>query len=84
MWNLLIRCVALCSVFWPAVCIPSLPSSLAGGIFPRQETEDNEFDPGDLSFIRKLGAIGDSYSAGIGAGNRLGSTIGGIFDSQSG
>ena len=34
------------------------------------------FDPMDLSSIKKLAAIGDSYSAGIGAGSRLGS----IFD----
>ena len=28
-------------------------------------------DPGDLSFIKTWAAIGDSYAAGIGAGNRL-------------
>jgi hypothetical protein len=33
----------------------------------------DSFDPADLSFIKKLAAIGDSYSAGIGAGDRLGS-----------
>jgi len=33
--------------------------------------------PQDLSAIKKLAAIGDSYSAGIGAGDRMGS----IFDS---
>jgi hypothetical protein len=30
-----------------------------------------EFDPSGLSFITKMAAIGDSYSAGIGAGNVL-------------
>ena len=34
------------------------------------------FDPQDFSSVKRLAAIGDSYSAGIGAGNRLGS----IFD----
>jgi len=37
---------------------------------------DDEFDDTDLSFIKKMAAIGDSYSAGIGAGGRLGS----VFD----
>ena len=36
----------------------------------------DDFDAGDLSFIGKLLAIGDSYSAGIGAGDRLGSVDG--------
>ncbi|KAL4891313.1 fibronectin type III domain protein [Aspergillus ambiguus] len=31
-----------------------------------------EFDPTDLSFITRMAAIGDSYSAGIGAGDPLG------------
>lgn len=39
-------------------------------------TRDDDFDESDLSFITKLAAVGDSYSAGIGAGDRLGS----IFD----
>lgn len=34
------------------------------------------FDPDDLSFIKRLAAIGDSYSAGIGAGDMLGGTSG--------
>lgn len=44
-------------------------------LFGRDTTD--EFDPADLSFITKMAAIGDSYSAGIGAGGRLGS-YGGI------
>ncbi|KAI2733367.1 CAZyme family GH135 [Penicillium roqueforti] len=40
-------------------------------LFGRDTTD--EFDPADLSFITKMAAIGDSYSAGIGAGGRLGS-----------
>lgn len=34
--------------------------------------DDDVFDPSDLSSIIRLAAIGDSYSAGIGAGGRLG------------
>ncbi|KND93383.1 Lipase 1 [Tolypocladium ophioglossoides CBS 100239] len=33
---------------------------------------DDDFFPEDLSFFTKLAAVGDSYSAGIGAGDRLG------------
>lgn len=46
------------------------PTNLIGAIL------DTANDPNrvwDLSFIKKLAAVGDSYSAGIGAGNRLGS-----------
>ena len=32
---------------------------------------DEDFYFGDLSSIKKIAAIGDSYSAGIGAGDRL-------------
>lgn len=38
--------------------------------------DDAEFDPADLSFIQRMAAIGDSYSAGIGAGNLLGGISG--------
>lgn len=48
----------------------STPSSL---IF--RDTDD-EFYPDDLSFIKKLAAVGDSYSAGIGAGDLLGGFTG--------
>ncbi|KAI0403813.1 hypothetical protein F4802DRAFT_570340, partial [Xylaria palmicola] len=40
-----------------------------------QGEADDVFDSTDLSFIQKLAAIGDSYSAGIGAGDRLGSVL---------
>ncbi|KAH7138736.1 SGNH hydrolase-type esterase domain-containing protein [Dendryphion nanum] len=52
-------------------CVPfSLdPNSLS--LFSR----DEDFNEEDLSFIQNIGAIGDSYSAGIGAGNRLGSPV---------
>ena len=40
--------------------------------FPfRISSQSNAADPDDLSFIKKWAAIGDSYAAGIGAGNVL-------------
>lgn len=47
-------------------------STVANRISTRQ---DEEPDPDDLSFIKNIAAIGDSYSAGIGAGERLGSLL---------
>ncbi|OGM39735.1 Fibronectin type III domain protein [Aspergillus bombycis] len=41
-----------------------------------------EFDPTDLSFITRMAAIGDSYSAGIGAGDWLG-TLTQVRDPES-
>lgn len=38
--------------------------------------DGNAFNQADLSFITRLAAIGDSYSAGIGAGEKLGSVFG--------
>jgi hypothetical protein len=38
------------------------------GLFHR---DINDYDENDLSFIKKIAAIGDSYSAGIGAGSLL-------------
>lgn len=49
----------------------------------RQDAGDTPAPDYDLSSISKLAAIGDSYSAGIGAGDRLGSILGAL-DSQSG
>jgi hypothetical protein len=34
--------------------------------------DDSEFYPEDLSYIKSMAALGDSYSAGIGAGERIG------------
>ena len=36
------------------------------------DRDSDDYDEYDLTGIKKLAAIGDSYSAGIGAGNRLG------------
>lgn len=42
----------------------------------RQSSGDQDvFYASDLSFINTLAAIGDSYSAGIGAGDGLGSIL---------
>lgn len=62
------------------------PVDVIAPLEERQQSNDDVDDEEDdtpLSFITKLAAIGDSYSAGIGAGDRLGD-IGGIFDTQSG
>jgi hypothetical protein len=44
----------------------SMPMS---NLFSRATTD--YFNPDDLTFIKKLAAVGDSYSAGIGAGDGL-------------
>jgi hypothetical protein len=41
--------------------------------FMARDTTD--FDPSDLAYITRMAALGDSYSAGIGAGDRLGSML---------
>lgn len=41
-------------------------------LFTRQEAD---FDEYDFSAIKKMAALGDSFSAGIGAGNRLGKAL---------
>lgn len=56
---------------------------LAGARVAGDDSEANIFDASDLSWINKLAAIGDSYSAGIGAGDRLGG-ITEALDPQSG
>lgn len=45
--------------------------------------DDNDFDAEDLSSMQYMAAIGDSYSAGIGAGDRL-CSIANAADAQSG
>lgn len=70
--------LAIISLAGFAIAIPPFKriagnASIPIGLAPRQ---DDELDPGDLSFVTRLAAIGDSYSAGIGAGDRLGSING--------
>lgn len=43
---------------------------------------DDDFDPENLSFITRIAAIGDSYSAGIGAGDVLDGADGMSFTQQ--
>ncbi|KAK2783961.1 hypothetical protein FQN53_008882 [Emmonsiellopsis sp. PD_33] len=63
---------------------PELVATPVAHLLPRKtgSPEADGYDPSDLSWINKLAAIGDSYSAGIGAGNRLG-TILNAFDPKS-
>ncbi|PYH81051.1 fibronectin type III domain protein [Aspergillus uvarum CBS 121591] len=64
---------------WVAQGNASIRSAQTLGI---RDMDTCEFDPSDLSHITTLAAIGDSYSAGIGAGDRLGN-IGQAFSTGS-
>jgi hypothetical protein len=57
--------------------VPALPSgdSDTCGTCKEDPGFDPSNNPFELSEIDKLAAIGDSYSAGIGAGDRLGSVV---------
>lgn len=64
--------LALFAAAGSAVARPSLinfGSMSMNNIFGRETTDF--FNPDDLTFIKKLAAVGDSYSAGIGAGDGL-------------
>ncbi|KAM7217616.1 SGNH hydrolase-type esterase domain containing protein [Rhypophila decipiens] len=49
-----------------------------------RQDDSEEADPSDLSWIKKLASIGDSYSAGIGAGKRLGNLLDGFVAGSDG
>ena len=71
MWKRLCCYVGAIAIARRAFAMPTserLASMPMDSLFPR-DTED--FDLDDLSFIKKIAAIGDSYSAGIGAGKQL-------------
>ncbi|KAH7006558.1 SGNH hydrolase-type esterase domain-containing protein [Fusarium venenatum] len=58
----------------PTTCMPTsenLASTLFSSLFLRADDDIDTFYFEDLSDITKLAAVGDSYSAGIGAGDRL-------------
>lgn len=82
------RCLCVFAIVGQVIAVPRSTryrgsnGSMPINLFPRQNI-DEDFDETDLSFIKKLSAIGDSYSAGIGAGDRLGSVVE-LFDPQSG
>lgn len=70
--NTFFHCFALITTSGTAVARPALGdigSIPMSSLFSRATDEDFYFD--DLSSIKKIAAIGDSYSAGIGAGDRL-------------
>ncbi|KAI8718199.1 SGNH-hydro domain-containing protein [Fusarium sp. LHS14.1] len=84
MSRLVWHCLAITALIQQATPFPSFPS-LGSMLIPRdgnQFDDVDSWDASDLSYITKLAAIGDSYSAGIGAGNRLGDAGQGS-DSQS-
>lgn len=62
-----ILAVASCAQAISPSNVTSIPKS---SLFERRNPP--YFNDEDLSFIKKIAAIGDSYSAGIGAGDRLG------------
>lgn len=74
------KVLSLGPILGPALAIPF--SSFNHLITRQEDDSDDVFDPQDLSWITKMAAIGDSYSAGIGAGDRLGTLLG-LPDSQS-
>ncbi|KAK7978042.1 hypothetical protein PG988_005532 [Apiospora saccharicola] len=69
------RTATALALAWRVSAVPFGETSSYGSLsmnrlFGRESHE--LFDPADLSFITKMAAVGDSYSAGIGAGERLG------------
>ncbi|KAH7128006.1 SGNH hydrolase-type esterase domain-containing protein [Dactylonectria estremocensis] len=78
------RQICIASLLGQAMAIPAhwagseemrgLAATRVARLLPRQTdvVEENLFDASDFSWINKIAAIGDSYSAGIGAGDRLG------------
>ncbi|RSL78301.1 hypothetical protein CEP51_008323 [Fusarium floridanum] len=68
--DLLGPCLAIVALAGSAVARPALDqfgSMSMNSLFQR----DEDFETDDLSFIKKIAAVGDSYSAGIGAGSPL-------------
>ncbi|RSL80996.1 hypothetical protein CEP52_017292, partial [Fusarium oligoseptatum] len=68
--DLLRPCLAIIALAGSAVARPALDqfgSMSMNSLFQR----DEDFETDDLSFIKKIAAVGDSYSAGIGAGSPL-------------
>lgn len=68
-WRLSLLALAL----GRAVALPPFGNFARLSSYNRRD--DDDFDPTDLSFITKMAAIGDSYSAGIGAGTALGTVV---------
>lgn len=70
----LVNCLLACALVTPVVAWPT-PDDIGNvsisSLFGRDDNFDVE-DFDDLSFITRMAAIGDSYSAGIGAGHLLG------------
>jgi len=79
------HCVCVLSAVGHAVAIPHalLYANNASMLVNLMSRQDDTFDETDLTFIANLAAIGDSYSAGIGAGDRLGNILQ-AADPQSG
>ncbi|RYP65149.1 hypothetical protein DL770_009068 [Monosporascus sp. CRB-9-2] len=55
---------------------PTAHLALSKPLDLRHDDDGDFFDSTDVSFTKKLAAAGDSYTAGIGAGDRFGSLLG--------
>ena len=77
MWNLLLWSLLIFLTSGRAFAIPASLgyAGKVSALVNQAQIQDDEFDDTDLSFVTKLAAIGDSYSAGIGAGDRLGNIL---------
>lgn len=59
------------SLFSHAAAVPASDNFASMLISDLLHRDINDFDVDDLSFIKTIAAVGDSYSAGIGAGTLL-------------
>lgn len=64
-------CVAAICLARRAFAIPTSEHLASMPMSRLLQRDVNDFDADDLSFIKKIAAVGDSYSAGIGAGSML-------------
>lgn len=71
-WHRLVMLLALQQVVASPTVGASFRATKTWSLLGARDDGD-EYEVGDLSFITKMAAIGDSYSAGIGSGNLLGS-----------
>lgn len=64
----------LLTFFWVSPLASTVSAGTLSSVFKGhlRNRQSSDYDPTDLTGIKRLAAIGDSYSAGIGAGNRLG------------
>jgi hypothetical protein len=71
--RLVFESAALLALSRSVICF-AIRSDLGSVSFNRLygRADEDDFNPEDLSYLKRIAAVGDSYSAGIGAGRRLG------------